>query len=214
MEHELFQSKMKPSVDAASVSDIIRSSSSGLNPHRTAAIELILGRSIEERRERILAGDRFWSDPTPQPKRTSEAPKTPTPQVQSSAPAPAPQPPSESFLDDTAMILTGPASASTKYEGSQDSLAPLGSTNTIGKAARCEELPADIETKPSASEDFVELVCRICKIEQPRNDLRHGVYCGFRHPSGMKGTRMRCASCGTDMAYNADACTGCHGKFK
>jgi hypothetical protein len=212
MEHELFQSKMKPSVDAASVSDIIRSSSSGLNPHRTAAIELILGRSIEERRERILAGDRFWSDPTPQPKRTSEAPNTPTPQVQSSAPAPAPQRPSESFLDDTAMILTGPASASTKYEGPQDSLAPLGSTNTIGTGARCEELPEDVEQTPSPSEDFVELVCGRCGVKQPRNDLQRGIYCGSCPLK--KWTKMRCAGCGTNMAHNADACTSCHGKFK
>ena len=54
MEHELFRSKLKCSVDSALVSDIIRSTSSGLNSHRTAAIELILEKSILERRKRML----------------------------------------------------------------------------------------------------------------------------------------------------------------
>ena len=55
MEHELFQSKLKPLVDRALISDAIESSSSGEHPHRAAAIELILERSIRDRRERVLA---------------------------------------------------------------------------------------------------------------------------------------------------------------
>ena len=55
MEHELFQSKLKPLVDRALISDAIESSCSGEHPHRAAAIELILERSIQDRRERVLA---------------------------------------------------------------------------------------------------------------------------------------------------------------
>ena len=83
MEHELFQSKLKASVDGALVSEMIRSSSSGLNSHRAAALELIIEKSIQEHRERMTrkAKDSLRPDPTPQPK--SEAPNIPTPQAHS-----------------------------------------------------------------------------------------------------------------------------------
>ena len=54
MEYELFRSKLKPSVDGALISGIIRSSSSGLNSHRTAVMELMIEGSIHERRERMF----------------------------------------------------------------------------------------------------------------------------------------------------------------
>jgi len=78
MEHELFQSELKPSVDGALISGMIRSSSSGLHSHRAAAMELILERSIQERRERMLAKAKnsLRPDPTSQPK--SGAPDIPT----------------------------------------------------------------------------------------------------------------------------------------
>jgi len=70
MEHELFQSELKPSVDGALISGMIRSSSSGLHSHRTAAMGLILERSIQERRERMLtkAKNSLRLDPAPQSK--------------------------------------------------------------------------------------------------------------------------------------------------
>ena len=79
MEHGLFQSRLKPSVDGALVSGIIRGSSSGLNSHRAAAIELILEGSIRERRERMFTKGKnsLRSDSTPQPK--GEVPNTSTP---------------------------------------------------------------------------------------------------------------------------------------
>ena len=48
---------------------MIRGSSSGLNSHRAAAMELILERSIQDRRERMLAKakDELGPDPAPQP---------------------------------------------------------------------------------------------------------------------------------------------------
>ena len=84
MEHELFQSKLKSPIDAILISGIIRSSSSSLNSHRMATMELILERTIRERRERMFgkAKNSVRPDPTPQPKRASEVPSIPTPEVQ------------------------------------------------------------------------------------------------------------------------------------
>jgi len=69
MEHELFQSELKPSVDGALISSMIRSSSSGLHSHRAVAMASILERSIQERRERTFAKakDELRPDPAPQP---------------------------------------------------------------------------------------------------------------------------------------------------
>jgi hypothetical protein len=214
MEHELFQSELKRSVDGALVSDIIRDCSSGLNSHRTTAIELILERSIEECRERMFtkAKNSLWRDSTLQPKRTSEAPDTPAPQVQSPAPAPALQPPSQSLPDDATGVVTGPVSASIKYEGSQDSLAPSKPAKMIKKVAQCEEPLADVETNPSPSEDVVELVCPTCHVKGLRSQLSCRFYC----PScpTRSWTRMKCVGCGTIRNHNVDSCTSCRRKFK
>jgi hypothetical protein len=213
MEHELFQSELKRSVDGALVSDIIRDCSSGLNSHRTAAIELILERSIEERRERIFAkakNNNLRRDSIPRSKRTSEAPDTPTPQVQSLAPAPVPQPPSQSLPDDATGVVTRPVSASVKYERSQDSLAPSKPAKMIKKVARCEEPPADVETNPSPSEDVVELVCPTCHVKRLQSQLPFGIWC----PSCPQWSTMKCVGCGTIRVGDVDACTSCHRKFK
>jgi hypothetical protein len=214
MEHELFQSKPKRSVDVALVTDMIRNSSSGLGLHRTAAIELVLERSIEERRERMFTKGKnsIHPDPTPQLKRTSEAPDAPIPQVQSPAPAPATQPPSQHLLDDTAGIVTGPVSAPTKYERSQDS-SPSEPAKIIKRVAPREEPPEDVETKPPPSEYFVELTCWRCNVKQLRSGLWLGVNCGLC-PQGFLGPKMKCASCGMTRIDNVNACTSCHGKFK
>ena len=55
MQHELFYSKLRPLVDDSSLLEIIRSSYSGENPHRAAAMEMIFERSIQEHREVIGA---------------------------------------------------------------------------------------------------------------------------------------------------------------
>ena len=58
MQHKLFHSKFRPSVEDSSLLEIIRSSSSGENPHRAASMELVFEKSIREHRERINAGAR------------------------------------------------------------------------------------------------------------------------------------------------------------
>jgi hypothetical protein len=215
MEHEFFKSKLKRSVDVSLVSDIIRSSSLGLDLHRTAAIELVLETSIEERRERMFtkAKNSIQPDPTPQSKWANEAPGTPTPQVQSPAPAPATQPPSQSLPDDTAGIVTGTASASTKYEGSQDPSPPSEPAKMIKKVAPRSEPPAGVETKPSPSEVFVELACCMCDVKQPRSGLRGDFRCSLC-PGNFFGSWMKCVGCGTTRYPGVDACIICQGKFK
>ena len=95
MEHELFQSKLKPLVDATLLPRTIRSSSSGESPHRAAAMVSIFGRSIQKYRERVStdAKNALLVDPTTQPK-NSDALDISIPQVQSPvrtrAPTPAP----------------------------------------------------------------------------------------------------------------------------
>ena len=208
MEHELLQSKLKHSVDSALVSNIIRSSSSGLSPHRTAAMELILERSIQERRERMFtkAKNSLRPDPTPQPK--IEVPNTLTPQMQSPTPTTASQPPSRSLPDDTTGIVTGVASASANHEALRDSSTVSKPAKKVNAAQR-EGPPADVKTNLSPSEDFVELACWKCSVKQLRSGLRYGLYCSLCPvPS------MVCVGCGAIRVHDADACNGCHGKFK
>ena len=214
MEYELFRSKLKPSVDGALVSGIIRSSSSGLNSHRMAAMELIVEGSIRDRRERIFgeAKNSLRSDSIPQAEKASEAPNMSIPEVQLSAPAPAPQPPSQSLPNDATRSVTSPASASAKYSASPDSPAPSKRAKGI-KVTRGEEPPADVKTNPSSSQGFVELACRKCGARQLRNGLCDGVYC---RPCFLLvwDVKMNCVGCDTIRVDNVDACTGCHRTFK
>jgi len=219
MEYELFRSKLKPFVDRASVSGTIRNSSSGLNSHRTAVMELIIEGSIRERRKRMFAEveNSFRSDPTPQVKMTSEAPNMPIPEVQLPLPVPAPQPPPQTLPNDATGIVTSPASASTKYNASPDSPALSGPNKKKKGVARSERPPADVKANPSPlnPEDFVmELECEDCHFKRSRRYLQDGVECGrlLCHLAG-RGS-MRCVGCGTTRVDNTDACTGCHRTFK
>lgn len=66
MQHKLFYSKLRPLVEGHSLLEIIRSSSSGENPHRSAAMELIFERSIQEHRERAVAKvKKLKTEPSP-----------------------------------------------------------------------------------------------------------------------------------------------------
>ena len=178
MEYELFRSKLKPSVDGALVSGIIRSSWSGLNSHRMAVMELIVEGSIRDRRERIFgeAKNSLRSDSIPQAEKASEAPNMSIPEVQLSAPAPAPQPPSQSLSDDATGIATNPALASVKYNTSPDSPALSKRAKRI-KVARSEKPPADFKTNLSPSEDSVELECEGCHSKRSRSSLWGGASC-------------------------------------
>ena len=208
MEHELFQSKLKPSVDGALISDIIRGSSSGLNSYRAVAMELIIERSIQDRRERMFtkAKNNLRPDPSLQPKGTSKAPSISIPEVQ--PPAPAPQPPSRSLPNDTTEIVTSRASASVNQGTSQDLPAP---SKTVKVALREEPL-ADVNTNSSSSEDFVELVCLKCGVKKPRSGLLFGLHCGSCPLSWV--STMKCVGCGTIRKHDTEACTSCHKKFK
>jgi len=212
MEYELFRSKLKPSIDGALIPGMIRGSSSGLNSHRTAAMELIIEGSIQERRERMFekAKKNLRPDPIPQPKRTSEARNISIPEVQPSVPPPAPQPPSQSLPNGTTETVTSPKPASSKYKASEDSWAFSGYVKNIRKAVQHEEPPADVKTNPSSLDDFVELVCRVCSARQLRSRLWDGVYCS---PCPLL-VKMRCVGCDTIRVDDVRACTGCHRVFK
>ena len=214
MEHELFQSELKASVDGTLVSDMIRSSSSGLNSHRTSAMELIIERCIQERRERMIrkAKNSLRPDHTHRPK--TEVPSTSTPQVQSSISATASQSLSRSLSNGTTGITTSLGSASADHEPSQDSSALSKSTKMVKKLARREEPPVDVKADPSPSEDFVELVCWECNAEQLRSSLPDGVYCSLCISSIRVWSVMMCAGCGARRAHNDDACATCHKRFK
>ena len=214
MEHELFQSKLKGSVDGALVSDMIRSSSSGLNSHRAAAMELIIERSIQGCRERMIrkAKDSLRPDPTPQTK--SEVPDTPTPQVQFPTPATSSRLPSKSLSIDITAIVRSPESASVSHEASQDSLALSKSTKGVEKMARHEEPSADVKTNPSPSRDLVELACQTCNVKQLRSSLTNDVHCGLCFSSRQVLDWMKCTGCGAYKFDTADACASCRKKFK
>jgi len=209
MEHELFRSELKPSVDGTLISSMIRSSSSGVHSHRAAAMELILERSIQERRERMLvkAKNSLRPDPTPQPK--SGAPDIPTSQAQSSTPATASQPQSRPLSSNDAIgSATSLASVSAKCDAPQDSSALSKPTKQVKQ--RCEEPPADVKMDLSPPEDFVDLVCPVCNVTQ----LQSGLLCGSACSLCCKAWLMKCAGCGILKFTRANCCTGCHRKFK
>ena len=203
MEHELFQSKLKPSVESALVPDIIRSSSSGLNSHRTVAMELILERSIQGRRERMFTKvkDSLRPDPT---KGASEEPIVSIPEAKSPVPAPAPQPPQ---LVPSGVITKMFGSASADREPQQDPPEPVKKT----KVAKDEHPPVNARPNPPPEDVVPDLVCRSCGVKQLRNSLRSGVYCGWcLGPSAI----MKCAGCGGFRIGNVTACATCNRKFK
>jgi len=210
MEHEFFQSELKPLVDDALVPDIIRSSSSGLNSHRAAAIELILERSIQDRRERMLTKAKSRPRPNPTPQPESEAPDAPTPRVQSPTSATASQPPSRSLPNDTTGTATGPTPAPANHKSSQDPPTLPKPAKEV-KVAQHEEPSADAKTNPSPPEDTVELVCLRCHVKKLRSDLWAGVYCGS---CPWPWSETKCVGCGTIRVSNVGACASCHGKFK
>jgi hypothetical protein len=212
MEHELFQSKLKPSVDGTLLSDIVRGSSSGKHPHRAAAMELVFERSIQGRRERVSTKvkDSLQSDPTPQLKR-SEQLKAPIPPAELPIPVLASPPPPQSSANANANVLAGHTSPSpTTHE-----VSPVLSTfskpaKKIKKAVQREEPQADAKMNPPPSEDIVQLACRSCGVRQQRSHLRLGVCCGLcLGPSAI----MKCVGCGTFRINDIEACTSCHKKF-
>ena len=188
MEHELFQSRLKPLVDRALISDIIKSSSSGGHPHRTAAMELVIERSIQGRRERMLAKAKSAPQPAPalQPKNDSETPRVSIPKVIPPAPAPRPKRSSETTASPIPKVEP-PAPTPQPLPGFFDPVyskteAPPDSSSSPKpprrtKAARHVELPGDTKVNPPPSEVIVELVCEGCRVIYPRKSLWSHLYC-------------------------------------
>ena len=202
MEHELFQSKLKPLVDSALIPYMIENSSSGEHPYRTAALELILERSIQERRKRILEKarrDTPQQDPPPQPKPSSTVLKAPIQQ-------PQPQPPS-GFIAHYFAPRNVPAP--TKVEASPGS-STVSKTAVKTEVAQHKEPPVGTP-EPVPSEDVVELVCMGCGVKQWRHGLASGLYCASCPRSS---SVMRCVGCGTVRTESIKICTNCRKKFK
>ena len=75
MEHDPHWSKLKNLVYRTLLSNIIEDSCSGEHPHPTAAIQLVIDRSIQEHSKRMLVGMKDTSQPDPTTQhRSSEAP--------------------------------------------------------------------------------------------------------------------------------------------
>ena len=210
MEHELFQSELKPSVDGALISGMIRSSSSGLYSHRAAAIELILERSIQDRRDGAptRVKNRLWKDPAPQPK--SGTPDIFTPQIQSFTPTTTSQLSLRSLPNDTTGVFPSLASAFATYDPSRGSSTFSRPAKGTKKVARRKEPPVDITTSSSLPKATVELACPACDVKQLRRSLQFSLYCGFCQPWQI----TKCVGCGTSRVGVVDACTGCLGQFK
>ena len=78
MQHELFHSDFKPSIERSSLLDIIRDSPLGENPHRAVAMRLVFERSIRDCRERMLAQEKksLQADPAAKPEGSGKAAST------------------------------------------------------------------------------------------------------------------------------------------
>ena len=211
MEHELFQSKLKPLVDSALIPYIIENSSSGEHPYRTAALDLILERSIQERRKRILEEARkntSQQDPASQPKPSSTVLKAPIQQAQPpvAVKQSQPQPPS-GFIAHYFAPRNVPAP--TKVEASSGS-STISKTAVKTEVAQHKEPPVGTP-KPAPPEDVVELVCMGCGVKQWRHGLASGLYCASCPRSS---SVMRCVGCGTVRTESIKICTNCRKKFK
>lgn len=200
MEHELFQSKLKPLVDTTLLSKTIRTSSSGENPHRAAALVLILERSIQERCKRTFTGVNSTPrrDPAPKPQRSSSVPDVSTLQVESPSLAPPPQQSSQLSPDDDTSILENPVSAPAKCKTSRDSQAVPEPGTRVKEVVQREEPPADTKVIPRPA-------CRKC-IKQMR-DHRCKSCLG---PMII----MKCVRCGSLRANAVEICTRCRGGSK
>ena len=207
MEHELFQSKLKPLVDANLLSKIIGSSSSGESPHRTAAMELIFERSIQERRERTLARVRESPQPgpVPEPKRRSEKSNAPIQPADAPIPAPAPQQKSR----------PPPKPQPTPGETDQNPL--LASVRKTTPAATQSDASAQRKSVPNSrksdskppDDTFLRCSVKSCGVPHGRDGLKDGLYCGVCPNQ----TATLCAYCGVHRSTKVRNCKGCGLRF-
>ena len=210
MEHELFQSELKPSVDDSLLSKIIRGSSSGENSHRAAVMGLIFERSVQERRERMATRlrDSLRPGPMPEPKRSNEWLNNSIRPAEPPAPAPAPQP----------VLRPPPQPQSTPREAAQNqksvprpepthrmNLAEMLSQEGVHRKSVPDVRTSD--SKPT-KDTFLRCPVRSCGASLGRYHLKDGLHCG------VCGNRaMLCANCGVCRSTNVKNCSGCGLRF-
>ena len=196
-EHDLYWSKLKPLVDRTSLSSIVGGSCSGEHPHRTAAIQVVPDRSIQEHGKRMLAGTKDASQPGPTTQhRSSEA-------LAPQLPAPAPQPPSQSVSNPVVV------SASVNIEAPQGP-STFSDTGKKFKGVRCKG-PAANGTTNSSLTHAMELVCGNCSTTIPLAHYNSRPFASCRR--GMFHT-TECSGCGTERVGKVDVCANCQGKFR
>jgi len=207
MEHEFFQSELKPSVDDNLLSKIIRSTSSGENSHRTAAMELIFERSILERREKavVRVRDSLQPEPVPEPRRSREGSRISAQPAEPLAPAPTPppvsRPPPKPRL---APSETAPNPKPMPRPESSQKAIPVATR--IDADAHLEPAPnmRAIDSKPPV-ETFLRCSIPTCGASLSRNGLEDGLYCGVCSNQ----TAMRCGNCGVQRSKRVKKCGGC-----
>ena len=186
------------------LTDIIESSASGEHPYRATAMELIIERSIRERRQRTLARskDTPRPNPTSQLQISGERQNIPAQQAQSAVPASAPLTPPQSLLDPI-------APATVEHEAPRNST--LSKPVKKPREVQHDEPPANTKVSSQPLEAIVQLVCVSCGIKQRRSGLLSGVHCSI---CPERRDTMRCLGCGTIRTEDVRACAGCHGRFK
>jgi len=198
MQHELFQSKLKPLVDRALIPSIIESSSLGKHPHHSVAMGMIfekliqhrLERSIQELPKKILKKKKK-RDPTSQPDRSAETLTAPIPQVEFLAPICVPP----------LLSQSSPSSVleSTETEPSPDAPKPGDET---------EAQPPGKQTNPS-HEHTVKLICSCCGTVAIR-----GLFGLWWRSCGHTASTLKCTGCMTESkGVHTAACTNCCRQF-
>lgn len=209
MEHEIFHSELKPSIDDGSLSKIIRCSSSGENSHRAAAMVLIFERSVRERRERMATRvrDSLRQRPPPEPKRSNERVNNP---VQSAGPlAPAPQPVSRPppKLQSTSGEAAQNLKPVPRPEPTQKTIPAVTQNDTSTHRKSMPNLRTS-DSKPP-EDTFLRCSVRSCRVSLGRNELKDGLYCGVCQ----NRAATLCANCGVCRNTIVKHCKGCGLKF-
>ena len=203
MEHDLFWSKLKPTVDRTLLFNIIQSSCLGEHSHRTVAMELVLERSIQERRKGVLAKAKDASQPDSTAQHQSSEVLAPQLRSPTNVPVLASQPPSHS----TTSPVVASASAKTEVPQDPSTLSEPGKETKVAQRVG----PATGSTNVPPSEHTVELACIICGAKVPRANAGRHFFCPGT--SGWTARSFKCVDCGARRVGNADVCTGCRGKF-
>jgi hypothetical protein len=202
MEHDLFWSRLKPLVDRASISNLIESSCSGEHSHRTAAMELVLERSIQERRKRALVKVKDASQPDPTPQHQSSEALAPQLRSPTPVPVPTPQPPSQSTSSPVVAL------ASAKTEVPQDPSTPPEHGRETGGVQGQD--PARNKTESLNLQHTVGLTCADCGAKRSPSHFQFHLICP--HTSTFAG-HFKCDGCGTTRVGAIGFCTNCKGIF-